>query len=544
MVEPRSTNGPSHHLPADVHASILLDMAQVAQVAPKMLPESFGPDNRYRLEELIGIGRDSHVYKAIDHHLSKPSTPAYVAVKIRASSGSTRVEALVGRSVLHDNVVRVIDHGISDDDEPYMVQEWISGGDLDDLALPLESREAAKLVQSISRGIQALHSAGNIHGDLKPANVLMTPDGTPKITDFDLASATDLDEYRRGGNLAFMAPELLLEDDLLPSPLGDVYALGGMLYFFLTGALPHGNDSKEIVNRHRDRRNPDMTGIERDLARICARALAQSPDRRYRSAEALADDLELWLGRQPILWTNPSLARRTKLVLRRRPVPIVIGALLVIVGLAVAAMVQMAATRKIDAERQAIELSKAELEVLNERAREMIRGFVESGVFQTRMQRGPSVFAALAWVDWFADFSVLGDDGPQIAAQERLESLSDLRHSLKTSRRAGTHLDGLAAFCMAYSAIELGDYALAIEQVGDAERSVLRLFPETDEMAVSLRGLRLVAEYHLAAEAGAAELGSLRPALEELETDLRRVENPHSIATLIRSALDKHLLDH
>lgn len=529
-------SGPSRRLPEDVQASILLDMAQIARMAPKMLPESFGPERRYRLEELIGVGRDSHVYKAVDHHLSKPNVPAYVAIKVRASS--TRVEALVGRSVLHDNVVRVIDHGITDDAESYMVQEWISGGDLDDLDLPLESREAARLVQSIARGVQALHSAGNIHGDLKPSNVLMTPSGIPKVTDFDLASALDLDEYRRGGNLAFMAPELLLEDDLLPSPLGDVYALGGMLYYFLTGNLPHGTDRKEIVNRHRDRTDPDIAGINRDLARICARAIAQSPDKRYRSAEALAEDLGLWLRRQPIPWTKPSLARRTSLLLRRRPVPIAFCTLLLVAGLSVAAMIQMAATRKIEAERQAIELSKQELEKLNTKARETIEGFVRSGVFGHRMQRGPSVFAALAWIDWLADSAILGDDGPQMAAAERWASLSDLRHSLKTERRGGTHLDGLAAFCMAYTAVELGEYADAIEQIDDAERSVLRLFPESDEMSLSLRGVRLVAEYSIAAQSDDVDLAPLRADMELLEARLQSAENPHSVASLIRHALD------
>ena len=78
----------------DVFASILVDMARSIEIAPRMLPEDFGPGGRYRLDELIGVGRDSHVYLAVDRHLSRPSTPAHVAIKIRASGASTRAEAL------------------------------------------------------------------------------------------------------------------------------------------------------------------------------------------------------------------------------------------------------------------------------------------------------------------------------------------------------------------------------------------------------------------------------------------------------------------
>lgn len=541
MVRPNDSNGHSKRSPEDVRASILVDMAEVARLAPKVLPEDFGPNNRYRLEELIGVGRDSHVYKAVDRHLSKPNVPAYVAIKVRGSQDGTRVEALVGRSVLHDNVVRVIDHGVTENDEPYMVQEWIAEGDLGDLQLPLAPREAVQLVRAIAQGIQALHSAGNIHGDLKPSNILLTESGVPKVTDFDLASATDLDEYRRGGNLAFMAPEVLLEDDLLPSPLGDVFALGGMLYYFLTGDLPHGKDAQAIVKRHRNRELPEMAQIEHDLGRVCARALSPCPDSRYRSAEAFAEDLGLWLAREPIPWTRPSTVRKTKLLLQRRPIPIIITTLLVMVGVSVVGLLQMAASREMEAERQAIELSKAELEKLKEQSRKTIEGFVKSGAFGNRLQRGPSVFAALAWVDWLSDASVLGDSGPQLAAEERWVSLSDLRHALKTERRSGTLQDGLAAFCMGYTAIELGEYADALEQIHDAEQSVLGGLPESDEMAMALRGLKLIAEYHIAVRDGNPDVTDLRESLEVLAVRLQSVENPHSVATLIRRALQVDL---
>ena len=525
--------------PEDIHASILFDIARAVQIAPRMLPEDFGPKNRYRLEELIGLGRDSHVYQAVDRHLSKPQTPARVAIKIRMSGTSTRTEALVGRSVIHDNVVRVIDHGVTDDGEYYIVQEWISGGDLADLGYPLAAKDAVQLLILIARGIQALHSAGNIHGDLKPSNILRTTDGTPKIIDFDLASATDLEEYRRGGNLAFMPPEILLEEKVLPSPLGDIYSLGGLLYYFLLGKLPHGDDPQEIVDRHRRSAAIDMQGLDPDLAHICTKALAANPNNRYRSAEALAADLELWLDKYPIPWTNPSPKRRAVLFCRRRPVPIAIGILVALASITTATMVQVILARNVEAQRRAITLSQAELDELNAKARASIKEYIEGGIMGNRSRRGPSLFAALAWVDWIARSSLLGEEGPIMSRNERVAGLISLREHMREEGQTGSLADGLAAYSLAYSYIEEGNYRFALDQLADTDSGVLGSLPASDDTARSVRALRLLAQYKIAAQANDIDATKLRDQLESFLIEFRNFDNTHSVAQLIQLVLDR-----
>lgn len=534
--------------PDDIFASILVDMARSVEIAPRMLPEEFGPGGRYRLEELIGIGRDSHVYLAVDHHLSTPSRPAHVAIKIRASGASTRAEALVGRSVVHDNVVRVIDHGVLEDGTSYVVQEWVDGGDLTEIPLPMRPAEAVRLVLAIARGVQALHSAGNIHGDLKPSNVLRTRDGTPKITDFDLASAADLGEHSAGGNLALMAPERLAVEPSPPTPLSDIYALGGMLYYFLTGTPPHGERAEEILARHRAGEGVSTGGLEPDLARICGRALARDPAERHRSAEALAADLELWLARRPIPWTRPSPLRRARLLVRRRPIPLVIGGLAVAAAIATAGLVQLSirqeleskrranelAEAKVEAQRKANEQAQADLEATKAEMRGAIEDFVSSGVLMRGARNGSSVFAALVWVDWFARPSILGEMGPVLARDARLKALSDLREHYRDTGQIGSLPDGLAAFSLAFTHLEAGEPERAAPLIADAEASVLGGLPEGDDVRRSLAALGEIVEFLRARESGdTVGAERLRAVLTERRTQFLTIDGTHDVAHII-----------
>src|SRR5690606_765607 len=156
---------------------------------------------------------------------------------------------------------------------------------------------------------------------------MVTADGDPKLVDFDLARWGDDDGASGRGNLAFMAPEQFRGEPTALAPPADVYALGGILYYTLTGRLPNGEDREQAARALSEGRSPPAPGVERDLDRICLRPTAAPREARHHSAGELADDLERWLNREPIPWTRPGPIRRTRLLVRRRPVEtlIVVG---------------------------------------------------------------------------------------------------------------------------------------------------------------------------------------------------------------------------
>jgi hypothetical protein len=171
---------------------------------------------------------------------------------------------------------------------------------------PLEPRPAAALIEALARGVHAAHQQGVIHRDLKPANILLTHDGSAKITDFGLAKLIDADQAGQTqtgdiiGTPSYMAPEQASGTQGKMSPAIDTYALGAILYEMLTGRPPFRGatmlDTLDQV-RTRDPVAPSQfqPRIPRDLETICLKCLHKDPERRYPSAEALAEDCAAFL---------------------------------------------------------------------------------------------------------------------------------------------------------------------------------------------------------------------------------------------------------
>lgn len=340
----------------------------VARTTERELPQDFGPPiedgvPRYELTELLGTGAFGEVFKAVDRKLSEAGHPAMVAVKLlsQRKDGSGDLgqrllgqpqlveEATKARRVNHPNVVRVLDRGISNEQQAYIVYELIDGGNLHEWLVRrnelIPIREAASMVAQIARGVQAAHSAGLVHCDLKPGNIILTGDGQPKVADFGIAirfgqprslgNGSD-DEQHPIGNLAFISPEQYRMDDGALTVPSDVYALGGILFSMLTGKMPNGSTLQEIARTH-DREHGRMHApsprakrkeIDRDLDAICRRAMAVKREDRYSSAGSLADDLDAWLKHEPLQWTDPSALHVINLWRKRRPATAVSLALL------------------------------------------------------------------------------------------------------------------------------------------------------------------------------------------------------------------------
>ncbi|MBL0920785.1 MAG: serine/threonine protein kinase [Phycisphaerales bacterium] len=362
-----------------------LDIAPAA-TGERTLPSDFGPvtasgARQYRLLRRLGDGASGDVFLAEDRLLSDDAHAAMAAIKIlrldRADPWSRRQaveEAAKARRIDHPNVVRALNRGTTDQGEEYLVYEYVAGGDMSSPVfsgrLPMDPREAARLVGEVARGVQAAHSAGLVHCDLKPGNILLTREGVPKVADFGAATRHD-DERRPGaprrpvGTLAFMAPEQFRMEPGALAPPADVYALGGILFWLLTGRLANGSTRDEVVAAHMaGERRPApspreaLPKIDADLDAICRRALDPDIRRRFSSPGQLADDLDAWRRREPIAWTKPSALRVAGLWIRRRPG--VAAAILAVAALTVAG-VWTAAHFRFESERARAAAAMADL---------------------------------------------------------------------------------------------------------------------------------------------------------------------------------------
>lgn len=310
------------------------------------LPFDVGPPQasgkpRYQLHQLLGIGSEGSVYLGQDRSLSEPGSPAWVAIK-HVGAAAAADEAVRARKVLHPNVVRALDRIQGPGGSWMLVFEFVRGGSLEKKwggkTLPDRERAAAEMCVQIARGVQAAHSAGLIHRDLKPGNVLLTEDGTPKVSDFGISHNQSSREVAdRSGSLGFMSPEQFRGGS--SSVHTDVYGLGGLLYWMLTGEIPNGSTKQaasEILAGSSTEREVELrrslSGVDADLRAICLRALAFAPDDRYSSADGLALDLETWLANEPLRWTRPSLYKRWQLAIRRAPLASSVAAIGVLVA--------------------------------------------------------------------------------------------------------------------------------------------------------------------------------------------------------------------
>lgn len=341
------------------------------------VPEEFGPalasgERRYRILRRVGFGAFGDVFLAEDRNLRDGDESARVALKLtrpepgsRFDQGAVTSEAARARKISHPNVVRVYDRGSSSDGRDYIVTEYVEGGTLDAWTLSEKPKERARQVAAIgvalARGLGAIHSNGLVHRDLKPQNILMTPDGVPKIADFGIALPVGTSQPGEAapagaaatGNLAFMAPERI-RGEAVATPLSDIYSLGGVLLYLLDGSLPLGDDASAVVamadsgaevNRKLESLRSGRRGRRLALTKILLKAVAFDQSARHQSAGELADDLERWLAHKPVAWLDRSPWIRAKLWTRRNPVGAAL-AVLSVTALLVAAGIQWRSWRE------------------------------------------------------------------------------------------------------------------------------------------------------------------------------------------------------
>jgi eukaryotic-like serine/threonine-protein kinase len=306
----------------------------------------------YRVDGVLGSGGMGVVYRAWDLRLDRP-----VALKMLLAGAQARPkelerflrEAPAVAALRHANIVQVYDVG-EVGSQPYFTMEFVEGGDLAEKiqGTPQPAMQAAVLVATLADAINVAHQSGIVHRDLKPSNVLLTADGTPKVTDFGLARRLVGDDGQLTltgtpmGTPSYMAPEQARGDKGAVGPVTDVYALGAILYELLTGRPPFRAESATATLQQvvaddpvpPSRLNPR---VPRDLETICLKCLHKEPPNRYASAEALADDLRRFDRGEPIKARPLRLLGRLFRWARRRPTAAALSGVLVLTaGLALA----------------------------------------------------------------------------------------------------------------------------------------------------------------------------------------------------------------
>ncbi|MEZ6185640.1 MAG: protein kinase [Planctomycetota bacterium] len=273
----------------------LLRATEVEELLASALAESWSEGGRigdYRLERRLGAGGMGEVWLAHDLRSGHAR-----AIKTLLPSASATTDARFAREVDaltrvdgHPNVVRVHAAGHAQG-RPYVVLDYAPGGDLAQRLEqgPLGPSEARRILVELAAGLGHVHAHGFLHRDLKPQNVLFAEDGRALLTDFGVVRGEDHDALTRSGQLvgtlSYMAPEQALGQ---PADVrADIYGLGAILYHMLTGIPPEA-----AVFRGMQSPADTNPSAPPELVRVCLKATARDPRRRYPSARAVAHALE------------------------------------------------------------------------------------------------------------------------------------------------------------------------------------------------------------------------------------------------------------
>ncbi|GMU44120.1 MAG: tetratricopeptide repeat protein [Xanthomonadales bacterium] len=407
LIELRRTDPPLAQAVDALLAPASLDTAAPAASADAPTGgdlERIGP---YRILERIGAGGMGSVYLAI-----QPNPERRVALKtIRQELVGPRLrerfehEARFLAALEHPGIARVYESGnatTAQGDLPYLAMEYVEGRPL--LAAAEEGRwslqRRLRVLVALAEAVQHAHVRGIVHRDLKPDNILVDPQGQPKILDFGVARAIDVEPALAGrlthvgemvGTPHYMSPEQLSGDPTRVDARSDVYALGMIAYELLTGELPFAVRDRSLIEviRQREKTSPRQLSALKpeyrgELETIVMKALAGDAQARYQSAQALADDLTRYLEHRPILARAPSAWYLARKFVRRNRVAVGAAAVVMIALLTATVFSLRAAERATRALAEATARS-AELAAVNAFVEQMlVSADPESGGSQER----------------------------------------------------------------------------------------------------------------------------------------------------------------
>ncbi len=258
---------------------------------------------RYRVTERIGTGGMADVYKAVDETLGRT-----VAVKVMHTRYADdpdfvqrfRHEASAAANLSHPSIVNIYDYGV-EDGTYYIVMELVRGTDLKAVVKEHGALDPVKVAEygaQVCSALTVAHGYGIIHRDIKPQNIVLTPDGAIKVMDFGIARAIDSDSTQTGsvlGTAQYVSPEQAQGRKL--GPESDLYSLGVVLYELATGKLPFQGDTPiSVALKHVNDEAPAPRTINPNippaLEAVIIKTMQKDPSKRYRSADDMRDDLQ------------------------------------------------------------------------------------------------------------------------------------------------------------------------------------------------------------------------------------------------------------
>jgi non-specific serine/threonine protein kinase/serine/threonine-protein kinase len=318
-----------------LHTPVYRTLGVAGATAPADTPETVGP---YKILGVLGEGGMGIVYLA---EQTEPLRRRVALKLIRFGMDTKQVLARfeAERQALammnHPNVAGVFDAGVTEDNRPYFVMEYVPGMAITDYceANRLDTRARLDLFIQVCDGVQHAHQKGVIHRDLKPRNILTNERGQPKILDFGVARLTNADvtlatmQTELGqlvGTIPYMSPEQVAGVSTQVDTRSDVYALGVICYRLLTGRLPYDLTDRSIPEAARIIREEEPTRLSAidkvlrgDLDTIITKALEKDKTRRYQSASQFAADLRNYLANRPIDARPPTTFYQLKMFTRR-----------------------------------------------------------------------------------------------------------------------------------------------------------------------------------------------------------------------------------
>jgi eukaryotic-like serine/threonine-protein kinase len=252
---------------------------------------------RYQLDEPIGNGWFSAVWRATDVALSRP-----VAVKLLHPAYARQPEALArfraeaqhAAALRHENIAHIYDYDEpAEGPQPYLVMELVDGPSLAGVLAdgPLDAARTMDVIAQTAAGLQAAHAMGLVHRDIKPGNLLLASSGTVKITDWGISHAIGpVPGTGTGivtGTAEYLAPEQTAE--VQAAPTSDLYGLGVVAYECLAGVPPFAGEPPDVACAHRDHPVPPLPGsVPADVSALVMRLVAKDPAWRPGSAAEVA----------------------------------------------------------------------------------------------------------------------------------------------------------------------------------------------------------------------------------------------------------------
>lgn len=388
--------------------------AQDLLAGSHLVGQTFGA---YELVKPLGAGGMGSVWLARRNDGRFEGTVAVklLSAALLSAAGASRFrrEGTILARLKHPHIAQLLDAGVSEAGQPYLVLEYVEGEPIDRWCdnRDLDVRARVRLFLDVLAAVAHAHSNLVVHRDLKPSNVMVSKDGRVKLLDFGIAKLLEGDagdgaptwltrEAGRAFTPAFAAPEQVLGESVTTAT--DVYALGALLYLLLAGRHPAGETGaspagliRAILETEPGRLSeavPDprlRRELRGDLEIIVAKALKKRPEERYESVTALAEDLRRYLAEEPILARCDSLIYSTRKFARRHARSVAAAAVALF---ALAAVVAYYGTRLADERDRATQvsgfltdlLSQADPYVAGRHGEPTVRSLLDAGAARAR----------------------------------------------------------------------------------------------------------------------------------------------------------------